>query len=703
MRRTFKIVGLGCATALGCGLFWLALVTLMNWRDPRVDVVEAEVGLSHPQQESLLEARDDAQAVRPSMELELHSSIVGASSGVASEVTGSTDFDHGAKGVGKISGSDLRMKAGGTTEGADLNGLGGAAGGGGGGGRGVPQAPGLLGPVPLSRGNFGGRFNGQFPSQALAQNPHHGRGDGRSRTMVDAAPRRSGAADPAHITGGYGGERYASIVENVFLDPSREEAALSTFSIDVDTASYSNVRRHLRTRMLPPPDAVRLEELVNYFSYDYAPPDNGAPFAARVETSKCPWNARHHLVRIGLKGRIIHHAERPASNLVFLIDVSGSMMEEDKLPLVKESLKLLVKELGEKDRISICVYAGDAKQFLPSTTSDHRNEILNAIESLQASGSTNGGAGIVQAYEEAQKHFVPKATNRVILCTDGDFNVGVTSREKLLELIAEKAKSKVFLSVLGFGTGNIQDHIMEGLADKGNGNYAYIDSLREGRKVLVEQMTGTLITIAKDVKIQVDFNPAHVAAYRLLGYENRMLEAADFKNDKKDAGEIGAGHSVTALYEIVPHGIAVPEESVEPSKYRPASARKPAAAPVPKAAKVEAAVADVPAKGDLSDELLTVRLRYKLPESDTSVPFEVPVKAVVQPFDATSADFQFAAAVVEFGMLLRNSQYCGEASFESVQEIAEGARGADLHGYRAEFIELVRTARQLARPQVSQR
>lgn len=474
-------------------------------------------------------------------------------------------------------------------------------------------------------------------------------------------------------------EAYAAVPENDFL--RAKENPLSTFSIDVDTASYANVRRFLTGYHRPPPGAVRLEELVNYFSYDYAPPTDDVPFAVHCETAQCPWNTKHHLLRIALKGKIIEKEQRPVSNLVFLIDVSGSMNEPNKLPLVKESLKLLVGELSENDRIAICVYAGAAGLVLPSTTGDNKQVILSALDNLQAGGSTNGGAGISQAYATAVQNFIKGGTNRVILCTDGDFNVGQTSHDQLLKLIEEKAKSGVFLSVLGFGHGNYKDTTMELLADKGNGNYAYIDTLNEGRKVFVEQMTGTLITIAKDVKIQVDFNPAYVAAYRLLGYENRMLKAEDFKDDKKDAGEIGAGHTVTALYELVPPGQDIPAGSVDPSKYQKKSAAS------------EAAEAEKPSEH--ADELLTVRLRYKEPDADVSKPLEVPVKADVQEFDKTSVDFQFATSVVQFGMLLRNSKYKGDANWDSVLEIAQGSLGADKNGYRAEFVDLAKKAREV--------
>ncbi|HLQ46539.1 MAG TPA: VWA domain-containing protein, partial [Planctomycetaceae bacterium] len=384
-------------------------------------------------------------------------------------------------------------------------------------------------------------------------------------------------------------EAYAAIHDNPFASPLQEP--LSTFSIDVDTAAYSNMRRFLTQGSWPPPDAVRIEELVNYFTYDYTPPgaeisnlksqisNQDTPFAVHLEVAACPWNAEHRLVRVGLKGKEIALDKRPVSNIVFLIDVSGSMQDANKLPLVKAGLKRLVEQFTENDRVGIVVYAGASGVMLDSTNASHKDVILSSIESLQAGGSTNGGEGIQLAYAMARKHFIPKATNRVILCTDGDFNVGITNPDDLTRLIEEEAKSGVFLSVLGFGMGNLKDSTLEKLADKGNGNYAYIDSLREANKVFVEQMTGTLITIAKDVKIQIEFNPSQVGAYRLIGYENRLLAAQDFHDDTKDAGEIGAGHTVTALYEIIPPGklpVAAPQTD-EKLKYQP-SVKSPAAA-----------------------------------------------------------------------------------------------------------------------------
>lgn len=494
--------------------------------------------------------------------------------------------------------------------------------------------------------------------------------DGRLASLRDQAMPQ---AMPLAADEQYNTEAYDHIAENDFL--ATKNQPLSTFSIDVDTASYANVRRFLASGTLPPAGAVRIEELVNYFDYAYAPPAEGdAPFAVHVEVAGCPWNGEHRLARIALKGREIDFADRPLGNLVFLLDVSGSMQDENKLPYVKEAMRMLVDRLGENDRVAIAVYAGAAGLVLPSTTADQREIIFSAIDRLEAGGSTNGGEGIRLAYDTATHHLVPGGVNRVILCTDGDFNVGTTSESDLVDLIESKAKSGVFLSVLGFGMGNYKDSMMEKLADKGNGNYAYIDTLSEARKVLVEQLAGTLITIAKDVKIQVDFNPAKVAGYRLIGYENRLLRAEDFKDDTKDAGEIGAGHAVTALYELVPPGQPLPAGDVEPSKYQ--------------------ATAE-PTEASTSDELLTVRLRYKAPEASESQPLEVAVRDAGKPFDEASDDFQFAAAVAQFGLLLRGSKYAPGASWEATREIAAGSLGEDRHGYRAEFLRLVEQAAKL--------
>ncbi len=481
-------------------------------------------------------------------------------------------------------------------------------------------------------------------------------------------------ADSQSAGEGFNTEAYDHQTENPFVAVNQHP--LSTFSIDVDTASYANVRRFLQSGQLPPKGAVRIEELLNYFSYDYPQPDGDVPFSSNIEIAECPWKPAHRLARIGLKGKEIATDKRPVSNLVFLIDVSGSMQPANRLPLVVQGLKLLVNQLGENDRVAIVVYAGASGLVLDSTTSDHKEAILSSLDRLQAGGSTDGAGGIRQAYEVAQSHFVKGGTNRVILCTDGDFNVGTTSQSELVSLIEDKAKSGVFLTVLGFGMGNFKDSTLEKLADKGNGNYGYVDSLNEAKKIFVEQMSGTLITIAKDVKIQIEFNPAQVRAYRLIGYENRLLAKEDFNNDKKDAGEIGAGHTVTALYEIVPIGQPIPTEgNVDALKYQTPAATTPAAAE--------------------SHELLTLKLRYKAPDGDTSQLVSVPVADAGKKFSQASPDFVWATAVAQFGMLLRDSSHKGNATMASVLEMAQSSRGADKQGYRTEFIELVNAAARL--------
>lgn len=470
------------------------------------------------------------------------------------------------------------------------------------------------------------------------------------------------------------GESYAPIVENSLVETAREP--LSTFSIDVDTAAYANIRRFLNTNTRPPRDAVRIEELINYFPYDYELPDRAdQPFSVQVDIAEAPWQPMHRLARIGIKGREINLDRKPG-NFVFLVDVSGSMNEPNKLPLVQMSLGLLADRLTAADRVAIVTYAGDSGLALPSTSGDRKTDITRAIDRMKAGGSTHGGEGIVQAYDEAQKNFIKDGINRVILCTDGDFNVGVTSPQELEKLIAAKAMDGVFLSVLGFGTGNIKDTIMETLADKGNGNYAYIDSLSEARKVLIEQMQGTLITIAKDVKIQVEFNPAAVRAYRLIGYENRVLAKEDFNNDAKDAGEVGAGHTVTALYEIVPLSAATPDGR-----------------PVVDSLKYQSVPAIQPTEASKSGEVMTVKLRYKQPEGKVSQLIEVPVKDDGKSLANSPLDFKFATAVAGFGLLLRDSSYKGALTWEQVHRLAQEGKGSDPNGYRGEFIQLVDKAR----------
>ncbi|MCH7571431.1 MAG: von Willebrand factor type A domain-containing protein [Planctomycetes bacterium] len=425
------------------------------------------------------------------------------------------------------------------------------------------------------------------------------------------------------------------------------------------------MRRFVSQGSLPPRDAVRIEEMVNYFKYDYEAPteESEHPFATHVEIADAPWNEKHRLVRIGLKGREVAMDKRPATNLVFLIDVSGSMQPRNKLPLLKQSMKMLVEHLNGDDTIAIVTYAGNSGLVLPATHCDARESILGAIDRLSAGGSTNGGAGIDLAYRLAVENFISGGINRVILATDGDFNVGVTQMSELLTLIERRRKTGVFLSVLGFGEGNIKDDKMELLADKGNGNYAYIDTLKEARKVLVEEATSTLMTIAKDVKIQVEFNPAKVGAYRLIGYANRMLKAKDFNNDRIDAGEIGAGHTVTALYEIVPPGVAI-EGDIDELKYQQPAAED-AAADAEEVEVVE------------SDELFTLKIRYKLPEAAESTKFEIPVIDRGGTLAEASDDFRFASAVAAYGMILRNSEYRGAADYEMVCALAGSATGSE--------------------------
>jgi Ca-activated chloride channel family protein len=457
---------------------------------------------------------------------------------------------------------------------------------------------------------------------------------------------------------------------------------LSTFSIDVDTASYSNVRRYLQQGQLPPLDAVRIEELINYFSYDDPQPEDGMPFSVNVEVASCPWNARHRLARIGLKGKSVSSRERPAGNLVFLLDVSGSMSHPKKLPLVKESLRLLVEQLEESDHIAIVVYAGAAGVVLPATSAANKDRILQAIDRLQPGGSTNGALGIRLAYDIARENRVPGGVNRVILCTDGDFNVGATSPPELQRLIEAQARTGVFLTVLGYGMGNFKDATMERLADCGNGNYGYVDNIAEARKLLVEQLSGTLLTIAKDVKIQVEFNPAQIDAYRLIGYDNRRLADRDFRDDNQDAGDIGAGHSVSALYELIPSGSLGGDD--EPLRYQPGL--RPIRL-VPQTVVAPSA----------TNELMLVKLRYKAPDSQTSRLLEFPVVDTGMLFGAASANLRFAAAVAQFGMLLTSSGLPEETTFEGVIETATAATENDPHGHRAEFLVLVKQARSVMR------
>ena len=468
-------------------------------------------------------------------------------------------------------------------------------------------------------------------------------------------------------------EDYAKIAENGFKNPFNDP--LSTFSIDVDAASYSNVRRFLNHGQMPPKDAVRIEEMVNYFNYDYDQPKGDDPFSINTELASSPWNKDHKLVHIGLQGKDISMDNLPPSNLVFLLDVSGSMSAANKLPLLKSAFGLLIDKLRPQDKVAIVVYAGAAGEVLPSTSASDKDKILDALDNLSAGGSTAGGAGINLAYKIAKQNFVKNGNNRVILATDGDFNVGASSNESMEELIEQKRDEGVFLTVLGFGMGNYKDSKMEILADKGNGNYAYIDNILEAQKVLVHEFGGTLFTIAKDVKIQVEFNPAKVQAYRLVGYENRILAPEDFNNDKKDAGELGAGHTVTAPYEIIPVGVKS-QYTVDDLKYQRTKI-------------TEGAIS--------SSELMTVKLRYKAPDGDKSKLILKTIEDSKKSIDNTSDNFRWSAAVAAFGMQLRDSDFKGDLSYADIYDLAKSARGKDEQGCRSEFIRLVESCRLMAR------
>lgn len=471
-------------------------------------------------------------------------------------------------------------------------------------------------------------------------------------------------------------ESYKSINENAFS--TVKENPLSTFSTDVDAASYSNVRRFINSGQLPPADAVRIEEMINYFNYDLEGPKNSDPVAIHTELSAAPWNPKHRLLRIGLKAKTIATDKLPASNLVFLIDVSGSMNQDNKLPLVKSSLKMLVEQLRPQDKVALVVYAGAAGVVLPSTPGNQKQTIDNAIDNLSSGGSTAGGAGIRLAYDIALQNLIKKGNNRIILATDGDFNVGASSDDDMEKLITQKRESGVFLSVLGYGMGNYKDSKMETLADKGNGNYAYIDNITESRKTLVNEFGGTLFTVAKDVKLQIEFNPAKVQAYRLLGYENRLLNKEDFNDDKKDAGDMGSGHTVTAFYEIVPAGIKDSYvASVDPLKYQNVKENTPVASG--------------------SAEMMTIKFRYKEPVSSKSKLSQVTVMDAPKDFNTTSVDFKFASAVAEFGMLLRDSKFKQQSSYKHVIATARAGKGTDHEGYRSEFIRLAESARLLSK------
>ncbi len=469
----------------------------------------------------------------------------------------------------------------------------------------------------------------------------------------------------------YNTEEYDAINENIFHSPLSDP--LSTFSIDVDAASYSNVRRFLNNGQMPPKDAVRIEEMINYFNYDYPQPKGLTPFSINMEAGVAPWNEKHQLVHIGIQGKKIPVENLPSSNLVFLIDVSGSMSAPNKLPLLKSAFRLLTEQLRPEDKVSIVVYAGAAGTVLEPTSGKEKSKIIAALENLNAGGSTAGGAGIQLAYKIAKANFVENGNNRVILATDGDFNVGASSNGEMQRLIEEKREDGIFLTVLGFGMGNYKDSKMETLADKGNGNYAYIDNILEAKKVLVNEFGGTMFTIAKDVKIQVEFNPAVVQAYRLIGYENRKLNDEDFNDDKKDAGELGSGHTVTALYEIIPVGVESEFATVDSLKYQ------------------RQEVIGTSNK----DEMMTVKLRYKDPDGSKSKLITEAVKNKVVTLEQTSENFRWSAAVASFGMILRDSEFKGNATYPEVIKLAESAKGKDSEGYRIELIKLIKSGQLL--------
>ena len=482
--------------------------------------------------------------------------------------------------------------------------------------------------------------------------------------------RRIGPLALRRLRPDFNTESYAHIDENDFKLVSA--SPLSTFSIDVDRASYANVRRFLQDGERPPVDAVRIEEMINYFPYEWGDVAGEHPFAVTTEVTQAPWKREHRLVRIGLHAPSVDIRHLPPGNLVFLLDVSGSMNSPDKLPLLKKAFALLVDQLRPQDRVAIVVYAGAAGLVLPSTPGNQQDRILAALEKLQAGGSTAGGEGLQLAYETAREHYIDGGNNRIILATDGDFNVGPSSDGEMVRLIEKERESGTFLTVLGFGTGNLKDSKMEQIADHGNGNFHYVDGLLEARKVLVEEMGGTLLTLAKDVKLQIEFNPARVAGYRLIGYENRLLADEDFNDDTRDAGELGAGHTVTALYEVVPAGVTVPREEVDELRYQPQP--------------------DDPPLSEFEDEMLYVKVRYKDPDGAKSKLLE---QAVADRTGMPSTDFRFATAVAGFGMLLRDSPHAGTLTLDDIVSLAEEGKGHDPRGYRGEFIRLVELTRDL--------
>ena len=529
----------------------------------------------------------------------------------------------------------------------------------------VPPKPSPISPQPLAK-------SAPMPAKSVRRSPAM---DTRSKdfgTDAVAAPGSRGSIFGRRIQEAPTTEKYGPLIETGFLSPLT--APLSTFSTDVDTASYTNIRRHVQNNQAINPNAVRIEEMINYFDYSYPQPEGAHPFAVQNEVASCPWNENHRLVKIGLQGKSVNQGERKAANLVFLIDVSGSMSNADKLPLLVQSFQLLLEELNEDDRVSLVVYAGRQAVLLDPTAIDAggRAQVNKALKSLSAGGGTHGSAGITTAYELARKAFIKEGVNRVILATDGDFNVGPTSHDALLQLVKKQADGNISLTVLGFGQGNLNDALLENLTNKGDGNYYYLDSLREGQKVFQSGLTGTIQTIAKDVKIQVEFNPSKVAQYRLIGYANRRLRDEDFANDKIDAGDIGAGHRVTALYEIVPVG-----------------AEKPA---IPAGLKYQQQEAPVVPKVKLTDspELLTVKLRYKQPDGQVSTEISQPLTDQNGKWQEASEDFRFASSVSLWGMLLRDSKHAGSGTPELVTQLALSGKGDDEKGERAEFLDILR-------------
>lgn len=532
------------------------------------------------------------------------------------------------------------------------------------------------GPTPMdTSAPMSARVGSSGVNGRVAYTPVYASPSAMPRASATMAPPSETQVEPTDPTESANTESYARIFENPFLGTLQNP--LSTFSIDVDTASYSNMRRFIEQQnQLPPADAVRIEELINYFRYDYPAPTGEHPFSISTELSDCPWQTEHQLLRVGLQAQQLDFSKAPHSNLVFLLDVSGSMGEPNKLPLLKQSLRLLVDQLREEDRVSIVVYAGAAGEVLSATSGDRKEKIIAALDKLEAGGSTAGGQGLQLAYNIAQKQLIPGGNNRIILATDGDFNVGESSDAAMSRLIEEKRKQGIFLTVLGYGMGNYKDSKMETLANQGNGNYAYIDSIAEARKVLVNEMGATLVTLAKDVKLQLEFNPAKVASYRLIGYENRLLAAEDFDNDAKDAGELGAGHTVTALYEIVPAAKAQGSDASNGS---------------------ELTYSDTNIKDSAlsSNDLLTLKLRYKKPNEDASQLLSQTVMNQKTVWSEASQDLHFAASVAGFGMLLRDSEHKGTLSFDSVLQMGQEGKGQDADGYRTAYLELVKAAQRL--------